>query len=74
MAYHLFWNDTVIVQVGYITIETKQTSRIGNNTFLLAHLGLHLSTQVEKEPRYVQYDRFFYLNSTVFLLTAIRSR
>jgi hypothetical protein len=55
MAYHLFWNDTVIVQVGYITIETKQTSRIGNNTFLLAHLGLHLSTQVEKEPRYVQY-------------------
>jgi hypothetical protein len=55
MAYHLFCNDTIIVQVGYITIEVKQAARIGNNTFLFVHHGLHLSSQVEKEPRYVQY-------------------
>ena len=48
-------NDTSIVQVGYITIETKQAARIGNNTFLFVHRGLHLSSQVEKELRYVQY-------------------
>jgi hypothetical protein len=68
MAYHLFCNDTSIVQAGYITIETKQAARIGNNTFFFVHRGLHLSSQVEKEPRYVQCDRFFYLNSTVFFL------
>ena len=55
MAYHLFCNDTSIVQAGYITIEVKQAARIGNNTFLFVHHGLHLSSPVEKEPRYVQY-------------------
>jgi hypothetical protein len=54
MAYHLFCNDIIIVEAGYITIETKQAARIGNNTFLFMHRGLHLSSQVEKEPRYVQ--------------------
>jgi hypothetical protein len=55
MAYHLLCNETIIVQVGYITIETKQAARIGNNTFLFVHRSLHLSSQVEKEHRYVQY-------------------
>ena len=55
MAYHLFSNDTISVQVGCITIETKQAARIGNNTFRFVHRGLHLSSQVEKEHRYVQY-------------------
>ena len=68
MAYHLLCNDTISVQIGCITIETKQAARIGNNTFLFVHRDLHLRSQVEKEPHYVQYERFFYLNSTVFLL------
>ena len=33
----------------------KQAARIGNNTFLFVHRGLHRSSQVEQEPRYVQY-------------------
>jgi hypothetical protein len=49
MAYHLFCNDTIIVQVGYITIERKQEARIGNNTFLFVHRDLQLSSQVEKK-------------------------
>ena len=55
MVYHLFCNDTIIVQVGCITIERKQAARNGNSTFLLVHRGLHLRSQVEKEPCYVQY-------------------
>jgi hypothetical protein len=45
MAYHLFCNDTISVQVGCITIETKQAARIGNNTFLFVHRDLHLRSQ-----------------------------
>ena len=55
MAYHLFCDDTISVEVGCITIETKQAARIENNTFRFVHRGLHLSSQVEKEPGYVQY-------------------
>jgi hypothetical protein len=39
----------------YITIEIKEAVRIGHSKFLFVHLGLHLSSQAEKEPRYVQY-------------------
>jgi hypothetical protein len=65
MSYHLvFFNNTIIVQVRYIIIETKEVARIGYNGFLFphsysgnglgdTHLGLHLST--EKEIRYIQY-------------------
>jgi hypothetical protein len=49
MAYHLFCNDTICVQVGCITIETKQAALIGNNTFLFVHRDLHLRSHVEKE-------------------------
>jgi hypothetical protein len=44
MAYHLFSNDTISVQVGCITIETKQAARIGNNTFLFVHRDLNINT------------------------------
>jgi hypothetical protein len=67
MSYHLFFsNNTIIVQVRYIIIETKEVARIGYNGFLFpheysgngigaTHLGLHLSTHAEKETRYIQY-------------------
>ena len=62
-----FFNNTIIVQVRYIIIETKEFSRIGYNVFLFPHsysgdglgamhLGLHLSTHAEKETRYIQYS------------------
>ena len=54
MSYHLFCNDTISVQVGCITIETKQAALIGNNTFLFVHRDLHLRSHVEKEPHCVQ--------------------
>ena len=52
-----FCNNTIIVQVRYIIIETKEFVRIGYNGFLFphsysddglgaTHLGLHLSTHV----------------------------
>ena len=55
-----FFNNTIIVQVRYIIIETKEIARIGYNGFLFlhsysgngigaTHLGLHLSTHAEKE-------------------------
>ena len=50
-----FCNNSIIVQVGYITIATKEVARIGHNAFLFVHLGLHLSSQAEEEPRYIQY-------------------
>jgi hypothetical protein len=50
-----FCNTSIIAQVGYITIATNEAARIGHNTFLVVHLGLHLSSQAEEEPRYVQY-------------------
>ena len=50
-----FFNNTIIVQVRYIIIETKEFARIGYNGFLFPHeysfegrLGLHLSTHAEK--------------------------
>jgi hypothetical protein len=61
-----FFNNTIIVQVRYIIIETKEFARIGYNGFLFphsysgdglgaTHLGLHPSTHAEKETRYIQY-------------------
>jgi hypothetical protein len=67
MPYHIYFcNNTIIVQVRYIIIETKEFARIGYNGFLFphsysgdgisaTHLGLHLSTHAEKETRYIQY-------------------
>ena len=43
----VFFNNTIIVQVRYIIIETKEVARIGYN-------GLHLSTHAEKETSYIQ--------------------
>jgi hypothetical protein len=42
----------------YIIIETKEFARIGYNGFLFPHeyqygLGRHLSTNAEKEARYI---------------------
>ena len=59
---------TLIVQVRYIIIETKEFARIGYNGFLFphsysgdglgaTHLCLHLSTHAEKVTRYIQYGR-----------------
>jgi hypothetical protein len=55
--------NTIIVQVRYIIIETKEIARIGYNWFLFlhsysgngigaTHLGLHLSTHAEKLLKY----------------------
>jgi len=67
MSYHLFFfNNTIIVQVRYSIIETKEAARIEYNGFLFphsysgdglgaTHLDLHLSTRAEKETRYIQY-------------------
>ena len=52
MPYHFFFNKTIIVQVRYIIIETKEFGRIGYNGFLFPHSysgdGLHLITHAEK--------------------------
>ena len=37
MPYHIFFNNTIIVQVRYIIIETKEFARIGYNGFLFPH-------------------------------------
>jgi hypothetical protein len=42
-----FCNNSIIVQVGYINIATKEVARIRHNTFLVVHLGPHLSSQAE---------------------------
>jgi hypothetical protein len=55
------FNNTIIVQVRYIIIETNEFSHIGYNRILFPHLysgdglgamhlGLHLSTHAEKKP------------------------
>ena len=60
MPYHIFFNNTIIVQIRYIIIETNEFSHIGYNGILFPHsysgdglgatlLGLHLSTHAEKE-------------------------
>jgi hypothetical protein len=63
MPYH-FFNNTIIVQVRYIIIETKEVARLGYNRFLFlhsysddglgaTHLGLHLSTNAARpSPEY----------------------
>jgi hypothetical protein len=43
-----FCNNSIIVHVEYITIETKEAARIRHSKFLLVHLGLHLSSQAER--------------------------
>jgi hypothetical protein len=61
----------VIVQVKYITFETKEVSRIGYNMLLFLHLysdeddgdihlGIHLSIHTGKEARYLQYGPFLF--------------
>ena len=65
-VYCIFFNNTIIVQVRYIIIETNEFSHIGYNRILFPHsysgdslgamhLGLHLSTHAEKETHYIQY-------------------
>jgi hypothetical protein len=60
------FNNTIIVQVRCIIIETEEFACIGYSGFLFphshsgdglgaAHLGLHQSTHAEKETRYIQY-------------------
>jgi hypothetical protein len=61
--YH-FFNNTIIVQVRYIIIETKEVARLGYNGFLFlhsysddglgaTHRGLHLSTNAARpSPEY----------------------
>jgi hypothetical protein len=56
--YEDFFNNTIIVQVRYIIIETKEFACIGYNRFLFPHeysgdglgamhLGLHLSYHIK---------------------------
>jgi hypothetical protein len=60
-------NNTIIVQVRYIIIETNEFSRIGYNGILFphsysgdgigaTHLGLHLSTRAEQETCDIQNE------------------
>ena len=37
MPYHIFFNNTIIVQDRYIIIETKEFDHIGYNGFLFPH-------------------------------------
>ena len=71
-----FFNNTIIVQVRYIIIETKEFARIGYNGFLFphsysgdglgaTHLGLNLSTHAKKNPVISNTGHFFRFNSTV---------
>jgi hypothetical protein len=71
-----FFNNTIIVQVKYIIIETNEFARIGNNGFLFphsysgdglgaTHLGHHLSTNTEKKTAISITVRFFCVNCTV---------
>jgi hypothetical protein len=64
--YILKVHNTIIVQVRYIIIETKECARIGYYGILFphsysgdglgtTHLSLNLSTHAEKETRYIQY-------------------
>ena len=66
IPYRVHDSDTIILQVRYIIIETKEFARIEYNGFLFphsysgdglgaTHLGLHPSTRAEKETRYIQY-------------------
>ena len=71
MAYHLFCNDTISVQVGCITRETKEAARNGNNTFLFVHRDLHLRSQVEKEPHYAQYGPLFFISIVLYFYWGI---
>ena len=63
--------NIVIVQVRYITFETKEVSRIGYNMLLFPHsysgedhgdihLGFHLSIHTGKETRYFQCGPFLF--------------
>ena len=54
----------IIVQVRYITIETKEVAHIGYNGFPFPHYSYslgegigarHLSSHAEKETRFIQY-------------------
>ena len=75
---YLFFNSTIIVQVRYIIIETKEFARIRYNGLLFpysysgdgldaTHLGLNLimSTHADKKPVISNTCRFFCFNSTV---------
>ena len=73
MSYHLvFFNNTIIVQVRYIIIETKEVARIGYNGFLFPHsysgdglCATHLGLHAKKKPVISNTGRFFCFNSTV---------
>ena len=56
--------NIIIVQVRYITIETKEVAHIGYNRFTFPHYSYslgegigarHLSSHAEKETRFIQY-------------------
>jgi len=54
MSYHLwFFFKNIIVQVRYITIETKEAVRIGYNGF-----HFRIRTQVKKKPGIFNTGRF----------------
>ena len=72
----MFFNNTIIVQVRYIIIETKELARIGYNGLLFphsysgdglggTHIGLHLSPHAKKKPVISNTGRFLCFNSTV---------
>jgi hypothetical protein len=64
-----FCNDTIIVQFGYIAIETQEAACFGHTIFLFAHLVLHLSYQAENEPAMSNTCHFLCLNSVVYFTT-----
>ena len=74
-----FFNNTIIVQVRYIIIETKEVARNGYNGYLFphsysgdglgaTHLGLHLSTHVEKETRYIKIRAASFVSIVLYLI------
>jgi len=68
LFFYLINHNIIIVQVRYITIETKRSYPYWIQWFFphAYHQGLHRSIHAEKETRYIQYTgRFFCFNSTV---------
>jgi hypothetical protein len=52
-------------QTENICEPSKEAAYIGHSYFLVVHLGLHLSSKAEKEPRYVQHGPLLLSVSTL---------
>ena len=75
MSYHLFFNNTIIVQVRYSTIETKEAARVSffahsysGEGLVSTYLGLHLRSYGEKETRYYSIQTASFVSIVMYPL------